>query len=186
MDTALLAKADEELAQLVQGKNEAAFGVLMSRYQPKLMRYGRRFIADAAPIDDVVQDVFIKAYQNIQSFDASRPFSPWIYRIAHNEFANALRSRSRLPFIAVDLDLFSSHAAYEIDPAGDEERETLRTSVDQGLEKVAPAYREVLILYYLEDLSYQEISDVLRIPIGTVGIRLRRARESLKKYVPQP
>lgn len=176
-------KTDEELAGLVQGKNEPAFGVLMSRYQPKLLRYGRRFLSDNAPIEDVVQEVFIKTYQNIQSYDVTRPFSPWIYRIAHNMFVNMLRSNSRLPFVTVDLDLFSAHTAYEIDPAGDEEREHARTLVDRGLKALAPIYREVIILYYLEHFSYQEIADVLHVPVGTVGVRLRRAREALKNYV---
>jgi RNA polymerase sigma-70 factor (ECF subfamily) len=176
-------KTDEELAALVQGKNEEAFGVLMTRYQSKLLRYGTRFLSDSAPIEDVVQEVFIKAYQNMQSYDAARPFSPWIYRIAHNLFVNALRSKSRLPFITVDLDLFASHTAYEIDPAGDEEREQTKTLIDAGLASLSPMYREVIILYYLEQLDYQEIAEVLHVPVGTVGIRLRRAREALKKYV---
>ena len=183
MDETLREKTDETLATLVQGKNEEAFGVLMSRYQPKLLRYGRKFLSENAPIEDVVQEVFINVYQNIQSFDAARPFSPWIYRIAHNQFANALRRNSCLPFITVDLDAFSAHAAYEIDPAGDEEREETKALIDRGLGTLAPLYREVLILYYLEQLSYQEIAEVLQVPTGTVGIRLRRARTALKKYV---
>lgn len=176
-------KTDEELATLVQGKNEEAFGVLMSRYQPKLLRYGRKFLSDNAPIEDVVQEVFIKSYQNIQSFDATRPFSPWMYRIAHNLFVNALRNKGRQPFITVDLDMFSAHTAYEIDPAGDEEREQTKALIDRGLAKLSPIYREIIILYYIEQLSYQEIAEVLHVPDGTVGIRLRRAREALKKYV---
>ncbi|MFZ2500919.1 MAG: RNA polymerase sigma factor [Minisyncoccia bacterium] len=183
MDEEISHKTDEELAALVQGKNEEAFGVLMSRYQAKLLRYSRRFLSEEAPIEDVVQEVFIKTYQNIQSFDLTRSFSPWIYRIAHNLFVNTIRYNSLRPFIAVDLDAFSAHTAYEIDPAGDEEREQTKTLIDQGLAKLTPAYREVIILYYLEQLSYQEIADVLHVPVGTVGIRLRRAREALKKHV---
>ncbi len=183
MDELLHQKTDEELAALVQGKNEAAFGVLMNRYQPKLLRYGRKFLSDNAPIEDVVQEVFIKTYENIRSYDPARPFSPWIYRIAHNMFVNALRSKSRLPFITVDLDMFSAHTAYEIDPAGDEEREETRALIDRGLKALTPIYREVIILYYLEHLDYQQIADVLHVPIGTVGVRLRRAREALKNYV---
>jgi len=180
---AMQQKTDEELAALVQGKKEEAFGVLMSRYQPKLLRYGRKFLSDNAPIEDVVQEVFIKVYQNIQSFDTVRPFSPWLYRIAHNLFVNALRHKSRQPFISVDLDMFSAHTAYEIDPAGDEEREQTKVLIDRGLAKLAPIYKEVIILYYIEQLSYQEIAEVLHVPAGTVGIRLRRGKEALKKYV---
>ena len=180
---ALSRKTDEELATLVQGKNEQAFGVLMHRYLPKLLRYGRKFLAADAPIEDVVQEVFIRVYQNIKSFDATRPFSPWIYRIAHNLFANALRHDIRHPLLTVDLDTLSAHTAYEIDPAGDEEREQAKALVDRGLEALPPLYREIIVLYYLEQLRYQEIAEVLRVPIGTVGIRLHRAREMLKKHV---
>lgn len=183
MDEDISQKTDEELAALVQGKNEVAFSVLMNRYQPKLLRYGRRFLSENDPIEDVVQEVFIKTYQNIQSFDIKRSFSPWIYRIAHNMFANTLRHNSRVPLITVDLDMFSAHTAYEIDPAEDEDRENAKTMIDRGLKMLDPIYREIIILYYLEQLGYQEIANVLHVPIGTVGIRLRRAREMLKKHV---
>lgn len=178
-------KTDEALAVLAAGKNADAFGVLMNRYQPRLMRYGRRFLSEAAPIEDAVQEVFIKAYENMRSFDAERSFSPWIYRIAHNTFANELRRQSRNPFIVVDLDALSAHTAYEIDPAEDEEREEVKALIDRGLSALSPIYREVLVLRYLEDLGYEEIADVLHVPLGTVGIRLRRAREALKNYVQQ-
>lgn len=180
---ALREKTDEELTVLVQGNNEEAFGVLMSRYQSKLLRYGKRFLRDSAPIEDVVQEVFIKAYQNIQSFDISRSFSPWIYRIAHNMFSNTLRYNSRHPLAFVDLDMFGSHVAYEIDPGEEEKHEEMQALVTGGLETLSPVYQEVIILHYLEELSYQEIAEVLHVPIGTVGIRLHRAREALKKHV---
>jgi RNA polymerase sigma-70 factor (ECF subfamily) len=176
-------RTDEELAALVQGNNQEAFGVLMNRYQPKLLRYGRKFLAHDDHITDVVQDVFIKTYQNIQSFDATRKFSPWIYRIAHNAFVNELRRKKREPIVHVDLDTILAHPAYEFDPAADEERTEMQTLMQSGLEALAPAYKEVLILYYIEEQSYQEISDILQVPIGTVGVRLRRARTALKNYV---
>lgn len=175
---------DEELARLVQGNNEEAFGVLMDRYQGRLMRYGRRFLSQEALVDHAVQDVFIKVYENIRSFDAGKKFAPWIYRIAHNEFVSSLRAAHRQP-LAIDLDTLLSHPSYEIDPAGDEERAQVQQLITQGLDALNAAHKEVLILYYLEDLSYQEISDILRIPTGTVGVRLRRARQALKKYVEQ-
>lgn len=174
---------DEELARLVQGNNQEAFGVLMKRYQDKLLRYGRRFLANDDSITDVVQDVFIKAYENIQSFDATRTFSPWIYRIAHNSFVNELRRKKRDPLLSLDLDAILAHPSYEFDPAADEERAQTQALIEKGLDALSPAYREVIILFYVEELGYQEISDVLQVPIGTVGVRLRRARQALKDYV---
>ena len=81
---------DEELALLVQKGDKEKFGLLMKRYDPKLSRYGRKFLSRKENIDDIVQDIFISTFQNIQGFDVSLKFSSWIYRIAHNAFVNAL------------------------------------------------------------------------------------------------
>lgn len=183
MDTLLDKNTDEELAALAQGNNEDAFGVLMERYQGRLLRYGRKFLSDNDHIGDIVQDVFIKTYQNIRSFDAARKFSPWIYRIAHNAFANAIRKKHREPLVSMDFDTFIAHPAYEHDPAKDEDMKIMLSLVESGLETVPALYKEVIILFYIEELSYQEIADVLHVPVGTVGIRLRRGREMLKKKV---
>lgn len=174
---------DEELARLAQGNNQDAFGVLMERYQERLLRYGRRFLSDQGHIEDMVQDVFIKTYQNIQSFDATRRFSSWIYRIAHNTFVNALRKKHREPLVFIDFDALVTHPADERDLAQDVDRKDMLELIRSGLEELQPAYKEIIVLYYLEELGYQEIADVLRIPIGTVGVRLRRGREALKKKV---
>jgi len=87
-------ETDEAIALRVQGGDGEVFGELIERYQAKLSRYARKFLLDPDDAADIVQDIFIKSYQNIQSFDATRRFSPWIYRIAHNEFVNALKKTS--------------------------------------------------------------------------------------------
>ena len=174
--------SDEVLAGLIAGGDERSFAMLMDRYQAKLMRYGRKFLPNVDEIEDVVQDVFIKTYQNIKGFDPARSFAPWIYRIAHNVFVNALRDRARDPLLFVDYDALMLHP----DPHDGEsarEREEVRTLVEQGIEKLSPTYREVIILYYLEELGYQEIADVLHVPVGTVGVRLQRARGALRKHI---
>ncbi len=176
-------RTDEELASQVQGNSDSAFGVLIERYQDRLLRYGRKFLSDEDHIEDIVQDVFIKTYQNIRSFDTSRKFSPWIYRVAHNAFVNALRKKHREPVISVDFDIFTAHPEHHYDPAEDEERRAMKSAVDSGLEEVSPLYKEILILYYIEELSYQEIADVLHVPLGTVSVRLRRGREALGKAI---
>jgi RNA polymerase sigma-70 factor, ECF subfamily len=172
---------DEHLAMLVQKGDKEKFGVLMERYEAKLFRYARKFLSGHANIEDVVQDVFIKTYQSIQSFDTSQKFSPWIYRIAHNTFVNQLKrfSKSRLSFF--DFDTFIPHAVYEDTAMTEQEQAEMKKMVDKGLEMLSPDYKEIVILYYLEELSYKEIADVLRIPVGTVGVRIRRAKESLRK-----
>ena len=172
---------DEQAALLVQNGDKDKFGLLMDRYKARLFRYGRKFLANEDNIDDVVQDVFIKAYQNIRSFDVSQKFSPWIYRIAHNTYINAIKKISRGPIYTFDFDTIVSHPVYEDPLIKETEDVEMKKMVERGLEKVSPNYREIVILYYIEELSYKEIADILRIPIGTVGIRLKRAKEALKK-----
>lgn len=172
--------SDEELVALVQQGDAERFGTLMTRYEPKLMRYGSRFLAQKDDISEIVQDVFIKAYQNIQSFDASQRFSPWIYRIAHNSFVNELRRKSRNPIRLPDFDLLLSHSPAAESTDTESEHASLTRMVETGLETISPKYREVLVLYFMEELSYKEIADVLRVPVSTVGVRLARAKEALR------
>ena len=173
--------SDEAIAKKVQNGDGEAYGALIERYQDKLTRYARKFLFDADDAKDIVQDVFIKAYENIQSFETTRRFSPWIYRIAHNEFVNALKKR-KSQHIAFDFDvdtLFPNLAAPEETDSAALERD-MRATVEKYLEKLDVKYREPLILYYLEEMGYKEISDILQIPTSTVGVRLARANKSQK------
>jgi RNA polymerase sigma-70 factor (ECF subfamily) len=180
VDHAPLQLTDEELVARVQQGDKETFGALMERYEEKLLRYGRKFLSRHEDIEDIVQDVFVSAYQNIKDFDTSQRFSPWVYRIAHNALINALKRHSYNPLTLVDFDTLVSHTAYE-DPAPlEREQREMRAMIDRGLDRLQPKYREVLILHYLEDMQYKEIADILQIPSGTVGIRIKRAKEALR------
>ncbi len=172
---------DEQVALLVQAGDTEAFGLLVERYEAKLLRYGRKFISRQEDIQDIVQDVFESAFKNIKSFDTARSFSPWIFRVAHNAFVNGLRRHSRNPLTMIDFDTLLAHHVEEEAPA-DFERDQLemREMIERGLEALTPKSREILVLFYLEEFSYQEIADILQVPVGIVGVRLKRARDSLK------
>ena len=174
-------RTDEVLAGRLQNGDTEALGILIERYEQKLLRYGRKFLSTHEDIEDSVQNVFIRAYQNIRSFNTSQRFSPWIYRIAHNTFVNELRRNSRANVSFVDFDTFLAHPVTEDTAAKEYEQEEIRLMANQGMEKISSQYREIIILYYLEEMSYKDIADVLQIPTGTVGIRLKRAKEALKK-----
>lgn len=175
---------DEILCEQVQKGDKEVFGELVDRYQKKLSRYGRKFLLSTENIEDLVQEVFIKAYQNIQSFDLKQKFSPWIYRIAHNTFINELKKHARTPLSLFDFDTLIPHLAYDDPAIKEREQKELRVLIDQSLEKLSPKYREIIVLYFLEELNYKEIADILHVPTGTVGIRLARAKKQLKKYLP--
>lgn len=87
----------------------------------------------------------------------------------------------RNPLTLFDFDTLMAHPVYEDPVEKEKEQKNMKEMLDKGLDKLSSSYREIIILYYLEELSYKEISDILRIPIGTVGIRLKRAKDSLKK-----
>lgn len=175
---------DEQLAFLIQKGDKEKFGMLIDRYSQKLTRYCKKFFYDQHNIEDMVQEVFLRAYQNILSFHTDQKFSSWIYRIAHNSFVNALKKKSRNPLYFFDFDSFIAHPVHEDETKNEIDRKSIRKTLDKGLKKLKPSYREILILYYIEDLEYKEIGDILHIPMGTVGIRLSRAKAQLKKKLP--
>jgi RNA polymerase sigma-70 factor (ECF subfamily) len=172
-------ETDEMCAAQAQRGDRNAFGVLVDRYQAKLHRYGKKFLSAQEDVEDIVQDVFVSAYKNIQSFDLSQRFSPWIYRIAHNAFVDGLKKKTRSPFIVMDFDTLISHGVSDESVENEREQKEMKAMIDKGLDQLSQKYREILILYYLEDLSYKEIADVLRVPIGTVSARVKRAKEDL-------
>lgn len=178
-------KNDEEIAIQVQKGDIESFRILVERYEPKMTRYAKRFFFDGDEGKDLVQEVLIKAYVNIQSFDASRRFSPWIYRIAHNEFVNNIkrRQKERDNVSLFDFDMLFPHLVAK--ETADEEFNTaeVRRMLERSLGMLNAKYREPLVLYYFEDMDYREIADILHIPISTVGVRLQRGRAMLKKIV---
>jgi RNA polymerase sigma-70 factor (ECF subfamily) len=178
-------RTDEEIAIEVQKGDAELFRVLIERYEPKMARYAKRFLFATDDAKDLLQEVFIKAYVNIRSFDATRRFSPWIYRIAHNEFVNALKKktkeRNNVSLLYVDV-LFPHPIAKESADEGSSNRE-MKEILEGSLDKLSAKYREPLILYYLEDMDYKEIAEVLHIPVSTVGVRLQRGKALLRTLV---
>ena len=174
--------SDEEIVKLIQNGDKEKFGILMERYETKLSRYGKKFLSRKENIADAVQDVFINTFQNIQNFDPSLKFSSWIYRIAHNTFVNELRKNSRGTISVPYFDILLSYQVYEDPDKKEREEKELKEMLDTSLDKLKPKYKEILILYFIEEFGYKEISDILKIPVGTVGIRIKRAKDELKKH----
>ncbi len=172
--------SDEELAKKVQNGDKQSFNLLVSRYSEKIFRYAKRFLYNLEDAEDATQDVFFKTYKNIQSFNTKKRFSPWIYRIAHNTFINIIRKkkRERIQFIDLDTVLphFVSHNTLEKEISDKFDIKSL----EKDIKKLKPKYREIIVLYYYEEKSYQEISDILNIPASTVGVRLKRAKQQLQ------
>ncbi len=167
---------DEEIVKLTRTKNKEAYAGIIRRYQEKLMRYAKYLVNDDDKASDVVQNAFIKAYINLNGFDIKRKFSSWIYRIVHNEAINLINKHKKEKPLFENID-FDSGVNIEKEYTQNEVRKMVRNC----LEETPLLYREPLSLYFLEEKSYSEISDILRIPIGTVGTRINRAKLIMKK-----
>lgn len=177
-----LLKDEEIVVRIIQGDKEL-IGELIDRYENKLTRYVRRFTQESEDVSDIIQIVFTKAYMNLQSFDVTRSFNSWIYRIAHNESVTHLKKRSGNKITFIDFDTFLPYFfAKETSDDRTRAREN-KEALDGSLSAISPKYREVLVLYYYDELSYQEIADILRIPTATVGVRIKRGKDALQKQL---
>ena len=174
---------DEHIvAQVVAGDIDA-YGQLMGRYEHKLLRYVVYLIHDQTAAIDIVQETFIKAYQNLKSFNAKYKFSSWVYRIAHNEAMNAVRKDHH---IMHDLNAEEvKEASYESSITRDIDRAILKNDMQLCLDLLDAKYREVLMLQYYENMKYSDIADILHIPASTVGVRSARAKAKLKEFCEQ-
>lgn len=174
--------SNEEIAQMVQKGETESFALLMQRFERKLLRYASKFLIDHEHAQDLVQEVFIKAYTKIQSYNSDLPFSPWIYRIAHNEFINAIKKRKTESLSFLDLDTFLPFLISSRETDTEFKEKELKSALDTCLNKLDVKYREPLLLYYYEEMDYKEIAEVLHIPVSTVGVRLNRGKQMLKKH----
>ena len=160
-----------------------AYGAIVLRFEFVLKRYVRRLLGRHAQFaEDVLQDVFIKAYLNLNDYDTARPLAPWLYRIAHNEAVSFLRKRSSEPKVIDGEDgrFLLERMRDETSADGPARFDLAESGVNGALIELDPRYRDVLVLRYLEDKSYDEISDILQMPPGTVATRIRRGLQRLK------
>lgn len=172
---------DEQLVLIIRESDSELYGHIIRRYKARLSRYLGKFISDPDELEDVLQEVFIKAYRNLYGFDVTRKFSSWIYRIAHNEAVNHLKKNSRAK---ISLDEVEYKIVDEkIDLGVKIDRNILKKNIGKSLEAIGFKYREVLMLFFFEDKSYEEISDILRIPVNTVGTLILRGKKLLKKQL---
>ena len=170
---------DEALVDYIRTTDKEQYAVIIKRYQAKLLRYVGFIFGDNHQAADVVQDTFIKAYVNLNSFDVTKKFSSWLYRIAHNQAVNQFR-RQPHQNLEDHMDLDSGVAIED-----DLIRQELAKHAHRCLDRISLIYKEPLSLFYLQDKSYEEISDILRLPIGTVGTRINRAK-IIMRHLCQP
>lgn len=182
LDPVVDTRTDTDVVRATLADREQ-FGVLIERYETKLRRYimrlGVRMVDDQ---DDVLQETFIKAYRNLNSFDTTLSFSSWIYRIAHNEAMTWFRRRSVRPegnMVSDGEEVLDFIASTQDSPEVRFDLGLNAAEMTAALGKIDDKYREVLILRFFEHKEYDEISDILQIPIGSVGTLIHRGKKQL-------
>ncbi|HNP79277.1 MAG TPA: sigma-70 family RNA polymerase sigma factor [Candidatus Pacearchaeota archaeon] len=151
----------------------------MKRYEKKLSHYLHKFISDQDEIEDVLQVVFIKTYKNLYGFDQNKKFSSWIYRIAHNEAVNYLKKKKASKICLDDVEYKLVDEKVDLNSGID--NNFLKKDIEKILGSLKLKYREPLILFFFEGKSYEEISDILRIPKNTVGTLILRGKKLIKE-----
>ena len=174
-------------------RDKRTFAVIVRRYEDRLMRYVRRLgCRDRRAAEDILQEIFIKVYIHLNDYDPSLAFSSWLYRIAHNETVSFFRKekvRPRVVEAEEDLVIFENIVG-DTDIAGQVDREHAAERIREAVGLLEPKYRDVFILKYFEEKSYEEISDILELPPGTVATLIsrgkRKLRNALEKYRQHP
>jgi len=185
------ASLDAHLVERLKSCDEEAYETLIARFQQPIYNLCYRLINDPADAADVVQEVFLKVFRSIDHFRGQSTLKTWIYRIAVNEAYNQRRwfSRHRRQEVGLDdadqasrpwLDSISDPARDPYELALNEERHLL---IESSLREINADFRSAVVLRDLEDLSYEEIADVLQISLGTVKSRILRGRESLRRVL---
>ena len=177
---------DQKLVEKSQRGDKKAFAMLVEKYQRRLTRLLSRMVRDQSEIEDIVQDSFIKAYRAINNFRGDSAFYTWLYRIGINTARNHLVKLGKRPKAMNDIEI------EEIENFGDaQDLRNLETpensmankeivaSVNQTIETLPDELKEAIQLREMDGLSYEEISDLMNCPIGTVRSRIFRAREAI-------
>jgi RNA polymerase sigma-70 factor (ECF subfamily) len=157
------------------------FRYLVDKYEQPLRRYLLHiFHASSDDAEDILQEVFIAVYRNLNGFDQSLKFSTWIYRIAHNKAIDFWRSRQSDHVVDWDDELVINMPDLS-DLVGDLDNDYLKNNLNKIIDRLDHKYKEVIVLRYIEDKNYDEISDILQKPPGTIAAWLNRAKKELRK-----
>jgi len=176
---------DLRLTQKAQSGNKKAFEKLVIKYQKRIYFTIRKMVLNHSNTNDIVQDTFVKAYLNLNKYDDSYPFYPWLHRIALNTAINFLnkQARHKESYLLDGEEEYHETFSSASNPEKEVEEKELKEHLYSALKQIPPEQRTVFILRTSEGLSYQEISEQLDISIGTVMSRLSRAREKLKELL---
>ena len=178
---------DEELIARFQNGDEQAYVELVNRYRDRLMTFIYRFVSDVVIAEDIVQDTLLKLYTHKDYYRNIAKFSTWIYTIAGNLAKTELRKKKRRKVTNLS-DMGSEDWEYQIPSVERDTGETVQSQfaeqqIHKAIQSLPLHFRTVVILRDIQELSYEEISNIVEVPLGTVKSRINRARLQLQEML---
>jgi RNA polymerase sigma-70 factor (ECF subfamily) len=181
---------DAVVVRRILDGEEDLFTLLVDRYRTRLFRFIERYTNDAEDARDVTQEVFLKVYGALDSYDSKYKFSTWLFRIAGNAAIDHLRRR-KVRALPLELPVDDEGGERRVeprelrpDPLEDLTRSRLRKALDAAIQKLPDEYRELISLRHYGEMPYEEIADLKKMPLGTVKNKLFRARQALRDLLP--
>lgn len=178
---------DDKLVAEAVGGSEQAYKGLVDKYERAIYFHILKMIRDQEQVEDLVQETFVKAFDNLNSYNTDYAFSTWLYRIATNHTIDYLRKK-KLKTLSIDEPVKTREGDMQMqlpDESAGTDRSIIRKQrqkmVQQEIENLPPKYRRVIQMRHMEEKSYQEIAEALDLPLGTVKAHIFRARELLYK-----
>lgn len=178
---------ENRLAKLALKGDQQAFAELVDLYQDKLYHMAHRMLNNRQEAEDIVQDTFLRVYKNLDRFDETLKFSTWIYRIATNLCIDRLRKRKPAFSLDAESQEYEGLDGYSMIPSDNRTPESelilsdTQRILHQAMESLPPKYKSVMMLRYIQDMSLQEVGDILGMPVTTIKTRVHRGREFLRK-----
>jgi RNA polymerase sigma-70 factor, ECF subfamily len=176
------------IKQVLKG-DQNAYGEIVELFKDKVFQICYRMLGNHHEAEDIAQEAFIRAFINIHSFKQERKFSTWLYRIATNLCIDRLRKKKPDYYLDAEvsgtdgLTLYSQIPSTDRLPDTEVENMDLQDAIQKAISALPEKYRSVIVLKYVEELSLNEISEIMDLPLGTVKTRIHRGREALRKQL---
>lgn len=171
---------DRRLAEMVLEGDNVAFDYLFDRYREAIHRLFVQRTGSRTDADDLLQETFIKVYIRIHRYNPVYTFGQWVYTIARNTFVDYVRKQQ--DDLPID-ERFASPPSNIPTPEENIIRQQQRNQIERYLDRMTPRYRELIVLRFFDELSYEEIADKLALPMGTVKTRIHRARAEMCRLI---